>query len=413
MKHKVIICLIICMCLLGGNLLNSSTCNAAKTKKVTSLKITNLNSNFITLQKGGAFTIKPQILPSKATNKKVTWSSSDKTIATVSSKGVVKANKEGICEVTGTTKDGSNKKVSFLVKVYTDTEYFCDGSWEYYNDRGDKISLAFSTTGNYDMANIGTQSLVHDGEYQLDTNSKTIVFNGTQDGGKSINETWDYKIVSNNKLTLTKDKTQITYTRSSVSTNKKNLCTKQGLLYSIMGKSEVGISGYIGTAATVTIPSTINKLPVTSISGFTGNTIVKNVNISDNVKEINYNAFKDCTNLQSVTMSDGVQYIRSGAFQGCTSLENIQLSSNLISMESTVFRGCTKLTEIEIPDLIEIVFSGTFYNCTSLKKLSFPSAIQKIEPEILSGCNDVVIYGYKGTCAETFAKENNFKFIER
>lgn len=57
------------------------------------------------------------VTPNNASNKKVVWSSSNKGIATVSSKGIVKGRKHGTVTITAKAADGSGKKASFKVNV--------------------------------------------------------------------------------------------------------------------------------------------------------------------------------------------------------------------------------------------------------------------------------------------------------
>ena len=59
-----------------------------------------------TLAVGESFTLKATVEPSYADNKKVNWSSSNATIATVDKDGNVKALKAGSCKITATTDDG-------------------------------------------------------------------------------------------------------------------------------------------------------------------------------------------------------------------------------------------------------------------------------------------------------------------
>ena len=58
------------------------------------------------------------VTPDKASNKKVSYSSKNKKIATVSSKGVVKGIKAGSTKVTVTSKKNKKKKATITVKVY-------------------------------------------------------------------------------------------------------------------------------------------------------------------------------------------------------------------------------------------------------------------------------------------------------
>lgn len=59
----------------------------------------------------------PTVLPAEATNKEVTWTTSDATKATVSSSGLVTGVAAGTATITATAKDGSGKTGTRLVTV--------------------------------------------------------------------------------------------------------------------------------------------------------------------------------------------------------------------------------------------------------------------------------------------------------
>ena len=69
------------------------------------------------VDEGSSITLKAVVAPSNATNKNVTWSSSDTTVATVSSTGKVTALKEGKVTIKCTAKDGSKVTASKTVTV--------------------------------------------------------------------------------------------------------------------------------------------------------------------------------------------------------------------------------------------------------------------------------------------------------
>ena len=99
-----------------GHYCESDVVKFLVTVKPISVKSVKLNKKSITVKKGKKLTLKATISPSNATNKRVTWKSSNKKIATVSSKGVVKGVKKGKATITVTTKDGK-KTASCKVTV--------------------------------------------------------------------------------------------------------------------------------------------------------------------------------------------------------------------------------------------------------------------------------------------------------
>ena len=66
---------------------------------------------------GGTKKLTAKVTPKKNVYKKVVWTSSNKKVATVTSKGVVKGLREGSAKITASAVDGSKKKASVTVKV--------------------------------------------------------------------------------------------------------------------------------------------------------------------------------------------------------------------------------------------------------------------------------------------------------
>lgn len=92
----------------------SASCVITAVQKVT--KIT-LNKRKVTIKKGNTYTLKATVKPTNANNKAVTWKTSNKKVATVSSNGVVTAKKKGKVTITCRAKDGSKKYAKCTITV--------------------------------------------------------------------------------------------------------------------------------------------------------------------------------------------------------------------------------------------------------------------------------------------------------
>ena len=146
-----------------------------------------LNETSISLQPNGTKTITATILPKDATNKNVTWSSSNTRIATVDQTGKVTAIAAGSCTITCSATDGSGVKATCEVTVGEQAGSIV-GTWVYKWKRSDYehiLKLIFSgsaTSGtlklqeydgvwdeeictyNYTGGMSGTLKLIYNGE---------------------------------------------------------------------------------------------------------------------------------------------------------------------------------------------------------------------------------------------------------
>ncbi|BCN30416.1 Ig-like domain-containing protein [Anaeromicropila herbilytica] len=83
---------------------NSAYC---KVTVVESVEGITLNYSKKSMKKGNTFKLKVTFKPTTATNKKVKWSTSDKSIATIASDGTVKGMKGGVAVITAKSVDGN------------------------------------------------------------------------------------------------------------------------------------------------------------------------------------------------------------------------------------------------------------------------------------------------------------------
>ena len=101
-----------------GGLTATCTVNVAP-KPLVNVTGIELSKTTLTLNVGASATLKATVTPEDATNKNVTWTSSDAAIASVDEGGVVKALAEGLATITATTVDGGFAATCALtVKAY-------------------------------------------------------------------------------------------------------------------------------------------------------------------------------------------------------------------------------------------------------------------------------------------------------
>ena len=87
----------------------TATCTVTVKEKTVSVTEVSLNKTALELTVEGSETLTATVKPDNATDKTVTWASSDTAIVTVDANGKVTGVKEGTATITATTKDGGKK----------------------------------------------------------------------------------------------------------------------------------------------------------------------------------------------------------------------------------------------------------------------------------------------------------------
>ena len=138
-----------------------------------------LNKTSLSLAVGESATLKATFKPTNATNKKVTWSTSDKTIATVTSGGKVSGVKEGTATITVKTADG-NKTATCKVTVKASEIKIAVPTFKdkIFNSKEQSIKAeaGYILSGTTKATNAGTytaKATLQDG-YVWDDNTKTV-----------------------------------------------------------------------------------------------------------------------------------------------------------------------------------------------------------------------------------------------
>ena len=123
-------------------------------------------------------------------------------------------------------------------------------------------------------------------------------------------------------------------------------------------------------------------------------------------------AFRECGgNRMSLIDLSGVSVIEDEAFLGCNS-SRVELRSGLKKIGEAAFSGNGTVGEVEIPADCEYVGSGAFMNCGKLQKITFYSYDCEIIDEAYTTSDTAVIYGFKNSTAEAYAKNNQRSFVD-
>lgn len=222
---------------------------------------------------------------------------------------------------------------------------------------------------------------------------------------------------------------------------------------------QITITGYNGPGGNVTIPSTIDGLPVTAIgaAAFANRTNLTTVAIPASTRSIDvpafqgtegaflsYGAFGGCTGLRAInvdlqnsvyssldgvlfnkdrselfiypqsrpgtyyTMPDTVIVVGGSAFLNCSNLAGITIGNNVGNLGHWAFLGCSGLTRITIPDSVtntqdaqvgafgNFVDGGVFYGCSSLTNVVVGKGLSYLGIGAFSGCSNLVGVYFKG-----------------
>lgn len=175
----------------------------------------------------------------------------------------------------------------------------------------------------------------------------------------------------------------------------------------------IEIVDYDNSDANMVIPSTILGHNVVSIDkvAFYENYVITSATLPDTLLKIRDSAFYSAKNLTYVNIPVNCITIENMAFQYCDSLKEVNFESRLTQIEKQIFYGCSSLEEIRLPKTVELIDTYAFGACTSLKKIYIPQATTKIAANAFKDSQNVTIYGYRNSYAQTYADEHNIPFV--
>ena len=184
--------------------------------------------------------------------------------------------------------------------------------------------------------------------------------------------------------------------------------------------TDVTIYAYSGSERSITVPDTINGLPVRTISDLTFNnkTRITNIIISSNVTTLGNQVFSGCYSLGSIIIPSSVTSMGYATFFFCSSLTNVSIPLSVTNLGPSTFVYCYSLNKtadslayvnvtsgvwvtgrngnlgatVTIPAAIEDtpvtrIYDNAFNGFDKMTSISLPDSLTAIDYQAFSGCS--------------------------
>ncbi len=343
------------------------TAECAVTVTVPASSVT-LDKTSLTLAVGETAELAATVKPDDATDKNVTWTSSDESVAKVAN-GKVTAVKAGKATVTAQCGGKTAKCIVTVVVPVTSVTL-------------DKSILTIA---------VGETSVLTATVKPDNATDRTISWSSSNPSVVKVD---------NGKLTALKVGTAVVSVIASnfsascsVTVNKPN-----NILYYTSSDGNV-VKPFDETAFGTKILSNeysggMGRImfdgPVTSIgrNAFYQNKTLKTIDLPETVSTIGENAFMNCEELSSINIPEGVASIGIAAFCYCYSLSDIVLPNMVTTIEKETFSGCRSLSKVVFPKNLKTIGDGAF-NYTKMKTLDLPQGLQSIGQEAFYACKNI------------------------
>ena len=354
-----------------------------------------LSNTWEKLLLGASLTLTATVEPNNATDKSITWSSSDPSIASVDENGKVTAITYGTAFITATANDGDGASAQCQVIVDSTTIVTID-------------NIVYNLTDEPNEAEVTYRGNSDDNYFKGYTDSITIPDTVTYRGvtyrvtsihGKAFRNSPKLKAV-----TIPEGVTRI---------EEYTFYECRNLTYISIPESVTSIGEYAfhecSSLKAITLPKNITSIEehtlyfcqslteitipegVTSIgeSAFGACRGITEIVIPENVTSIGSGAFGGCFNLKSINIPQGVTRIEYATFGQCYSLTEIVIPEGVTSIGNEAFSNCSSLTEIVIPENVTSIGYRAFYNCSGLTEIVIPenSQLTSIGSRAFEGCS--------------------------
>ena len=178
--------------------------------------------------------------------------------------------------------------------------------------------------------------------------------------------------------------------------------------------------GYKGNMPENTTIKVKDNIKVIAAGAFFKCANLKAIELPNSIKFMGEGVFNNCKNLINIKIPNGVKSIGVGSFLGCESLLNVEIPQGVTRIGQGAFENCKGFTSITIPNSCTYIENSAFLNCINLKSVIIPDSVTMMGGYVFGyidsngerkKIDDLKIYGYINSYAETYANKNGFTFI--
>lgn len=323
---------------------------------------------------GGTETLTATITPSDATNKNVTWTSSDEAVATVD-KGVVTALKVGVATITVTTEDGG--KTAACVVTVSEVAVAVTG-----------VTLNKNTT-SIDLDDLQAETLTAT-IAPADATNKNVAWTSSDEAVATVADGMLTAVKAGAAtITVTTEEgghmatCAVTVTNHALVTNDTAGKLNEQITDAAT-RTVLKIKGMLNAADLTYICKSLPLLEVLDLS---------RTNLTE-IPDYGLQFAKNSPNLKTIVLPEGLQKIGKSAFSGHKSLTYINMPASVRTLGAQMFSGVISLEQIDggaIPEGVALIPDGAFSGMTALREVVIPSSVTTISSNVFRYCSSLKI----------------------
>lgn len=120
-------------------------------------------------------------------------------------------------------------------------------------------------------------------------------------------------------------------------------------------------------------------------------------------------AFAGCSSLENIDINSNISTISMNMFDQ-SGITSIKIPYNVKTIESQAFRNCSNLTEVSLSVSVQEIGKEAFKNCTALETVLITKSTTSIDSTAFTNCPNLTIVGYFDSYAEEYALANDIPF---